>query len=248
MNKIDTQYILQIPAQLWIGNHGILEKQTHTMLQKLFCATKGCTACTTCKQITAHQYHTIHWLAPKKRYTLEQLDDIFETLSFALDHDQHHFFIIQHADYLSQSCSNKLLKSIEEPPPGYHFILLAERQDLIEQTIQSRCITRIFNNNQSTDNKNPLFSFFTASKLESAATFLQTLDHVDPHELESATLLDKILTYWTRYYTKSVQENKKQDINYAHHMITIFSTAMKKPPMSGSSKIFWKNLFLHAKH
>ena len=48
--------------------------------------------------------------------------------------NQHYFFVIQKADLLTLACSNRLLKPIEEPPAGYHFIFLSESLDQIIPT------------------------------------------------------------------------------------------------------------------
>src|SRR3989304_10195560 len=85
------------PAQLWFGSHEYLVTQATHFLQKVFCTNNGCTRCITCKQILEKQYHTIVWLYPEKSYTLEELSLIFSTISFALEPDQHFFFIIQKA-------------------------------------------------------------------------------------------------------------------------------------------------------
>lgn len=47
------------------------------------------------------------------------------------------FFIIENADTMSEICQNKLLKSLEEPPPCACFILCACGKLL--QTVESRC-------------------------------------------------------------------------------------------------------------
>ena len=46
--------------------------------------------------------------------------------------------IVWMADEMNPACANKLLKIIEEPPPKTLFILIAESQDKILQTILSR--------------------------------------------------------------------------------------------------------------
>ena len=56
-----------------------------------------------------------------------------------------------YADFLTEACSNSLLKSVEEPPTGYHFIFLAERLSQILPTIQSRCMIKsLYEEDQST--------------------------------------------------------------------------------------------------
>ncbi|MCX7993720.1 MAG: hypothetical protein N2651_08645, partial [Fimbriimonadales bacterium] len=49
------------------------------------------------------------------------------------------FVIIEEANRLNPAAANALLKTLEEPPPRYHFILTAPASDLLLQTILSRC-------------------------------------------------------------------------------------------------------------
>ena len=54
-------------------------------------------------------------------------------------------FLIWHAEKLNTAASNKLLKSLEEPPPQTIFILISEKKDLLIKTILSRVISLKFN-------------------------------------------------------------------------------------------------------
>jgi DNA polymerase-3 subunit delta' len=49
-------------------------------------------------------------------------------------------FIVRRAEELSQSAANALLKTLEEPRPGTHFILLTARGDRLLDTIRSRTL------------------------------------------------------------------------------------------------------------
>ena len=51
------------------------------------------------------------------------------------------FFIIEDADRLNESSSNALLKTLEEPPPTSHLVLLTSRPATLLPTIRSRCQT-----------------------------------------------------------------------------------------------------------
>lgn len=49
------------------------------------------------------------------------------------------FFIIEDADRLNESSSNAFLKTLEEPPPTSHLVLLTSRPSALLSTIRSRC-------------------------------------------------------------------------------------------------------------
>src|SRR3954449_11876423 len=49
-------------------------------------------------------------------------------------------FVIEGADTMNDQAANKLLKTLEEPPPFAHLVLLTNRLGNILQTIRSRCL------------------------------------------------------------------------------------------------------------
>lgn len=235
------------PAQLWVGPITELINHVHTYMQQRWCQKGGCTTCATCKLIAQHQYHSTLWVAPQGNYTREELEVVFDTLKFALDEGQEFFIVIQHADHLTASCYNSLLKSIEEPPHGYHFLLLAEKIGAVAPTIRSRCTISQFYSSQNELGNHPLIKFFTKPEYENPTDFLQALDSTNPDELETVELIDKLAQYWTLRYKEALKENNTQKCSSAQRIIEIVYNALENPPMSGSSKLFWKDLFLQIK-
>lgn len=230
------------PAQLWIGRHDNALQEVEQFLQKMLCKNNACHTCITCMQIREKQHHALMWLHPEKNYTIDQLEDLFAALTFQLQPDELFFFIIQKADFLSPACANKLLKPMEEPPTGYHFILLAERAELILPTIKSRCAIYSLNNAPSAHDSHPIYECFT-KKLVPADEFSKIVDTSALNERESVELLDTILHYWlSQYKTNScLPENNLTTITA---IINALESAHLQPPMPGSSIIFWRNLYL----
>lgn len=219
------------PAQLWIGSHDNALHKVEQFLQQMLCKNSGCNTCTTCMQIREKQHHALMWLHPEKNYTLDQLDDLFATLSFQLQPDELFFFIIQKADFLTPACANKLLKPMEEPPRGYHFILLAEHAEQILPTIRSRCVVYTLETTTAPHSSHPLFENFT-TKYSTSAEFSKIIDSANINERESIELLDQIIRYWlTTDPTLFL-------------LITKLQQAQLHPPMPGSTTIFWRNLYL----
>jgi DNA polymerase-3 subunit delta' len=54
--------------------------------------------------------------------------------------EQARVFIVRQADELSTSAANALLKTLEEPPPSTHFILITSRERELLDTIRSRTL------------------------------------------------------------------------------------------------------------
>lgn len=224
------------PAQLFIGPSEQTVQMVKQLLQKILCQHNSCNICRICMQIREKQHHAIMWLHPQKSYTLDDLDDLFDKLAFQLQSNELFFFIIQKADFLTTVCANKLLKPMEEPPTGYHFILLAEHPEQILPTIKSRCIVHTLNNIQIPTISHPLFEIFT-KKLVASNEFAKILDATQINERESIELLDQIINYWLEMYQKS------HDPNFLP-LIQKLQKAQLQPPMPGSSTTFWRNMYL----
>jgi len=232
------------PAQLWIGNHTHLIKKTTQTLQALFCKDNGCKRCKTCELIDKQQHHSSIWLKPEKMYTRDDIKVIFDTISFKLEDDQKLFFIIQHADFLTAACANSLLKSVEEPPEGYHFIFLAERQSQILPTIQSRCMIHSFYEHGAYEHQKQIIDIFKSEKICTPAAFLKILDEEKPNEKETIEIIDILLKHWFKQFRSAIEHNDQKKYQLAHATVTKLKTALQSPPMPGSSKIFWRNLYL----
>lgn len=243
MNSDKTSHIIP-PAQLWIGSHDALANEAHQYLQQFFCAHGGCGTCVICLQIRQQQHHGSIWINPEKGYTLEALTIIFETLAFSLQQDQHIFFVLQKADYLTTACANSLLKSLEEPTRGYHFLLLAQRLDGLLPTIQSRCIIKTFATQSVDPAYEQLFSLLTAPTVHDPAVFLKAIDQSKINERESSELLDSLFVHWQKSYAASINKSDKAAQRTALAKLEVLKAALLEPPMPGSSKLFWKNIFL----
>ena len=71
--------------------------------------------------------------------SVHESEEIIKKLSLRSYEGGYKVMIIWMAEEMNPSCANKLLKIIEEPPNNTLFILLAETQEKMLQTIISRC-------------------------------------------------------------------------------------------------------------
>ena len=234
------------PAQLWVGNHEHILEKTKQWLQNIYCLHEGCTTCTSCRAIADEQHHSTMWLHPENNYSLEDIAPILSTLSFGLDQNELYFFIITKADFLTTACSNSLLKSLEEPPPGYHFILLAQRPEALLSTIRSRCVLHSFYSpNEPSHHR--LYTLFSARQSIPPLQFLKELDQLKIQDQESFELIDQLLFFWIGESKKALASQEYAAYAKAQQMIDLFKKSLLMPPMPGSSTLFWKNLFLQIK-
>lgn len=75
---------------------------------------------------------------------VDEAQDIVKALSLKSYEGGYKVMIIWMAEKMNDSCANKLLKLIEEPPQKTLFLLLTEEEENIIQTIRSRCQTLHF--------------------------------------------------------------------------------------------------------
>lgn len=228
------------PAHLIIGNPVANKEYAHQFLMRLWCPS-ACTVCHTCMNIRQEQYHNLLWIKPTNYYTKEDLAPLFNTISFSLDPNQQFFFVLESADLMTQSCANSLLKSIEEPPLGYHFLLLAQRLDNIPLTIRSRCIITQLHSKPDTFATHPLYLLFTSTSKQNSSELIRVLEQPIT-EQETAELIDALILFWSDRYIEGIKKNTPEKT--VKKKVDILTAQLRKLPMPGSSKLFWKNLFL----
>ena len=231
------------PAQLWVGSHDNLVENVELFLRETFCKNGGCRTCSTCKGIRLKEHYAVLWLSPEKQYKVDDLEVIFETVKFGLDDNELFFIILEKSDFLTPACANRLLKPLEEPPPGYHFILLAERINRILPTIKSRCVIKHFAKEETEEHNHPVYKILTYNFAHSTPEdFLRAVDRTPPNDIESIELLDAITSFWINKYKKNVLSCT--EAQQEEHIINCLKKASRKKPMPGSSKIFWRNVYL----
>lgn len=248
--SIEATYITHHPAYLFIGASDFIFEKTLTLLQNFFCSQKqsqACQTCTGCRKVSTFQHESIMWLDPEKQYTIQDLQPIFSTISYALEPSDHYFFVLQKAQTLGLSCSNALLKSLEEPPRGYHFILLSQRADLILPTIKSRCMIYQQENMPAHYALASLRPFFTTVDFQDPIAFLKELETLNPTEWECFDFLDQLIWHWTGQYKKAINNRMSKEISDIQSTLAILHNALGATPMAGGGKLFLKNLFLQIK-
>ncbi len=236
------------PAYLWIGSDTELTTKALSFIKSHVCKQAksrpgGCTTCIDCAKVERKQHHLLLWVAPENTYTISLIEEVLQKIVFALERDEHFFIVFEHAELFNTSCANSLLKSLEEPPPGYHFILLAPRTEGILPTIRSRCITQVFK--QHTEQlKHSLFSYFTPVTISTVQEFTKELERVKMAEREIQPFLDQLTDFWYLFLKEGYAHHNEHDIKKAYKALEILHNARALPVMPGSSKIFLKNLYL----
>ncbi|HEV2813728.1 MAG TPA: hypothetical protein VGW10_10800 [Solirubrobacteraceae bacterium] len=82
------------------------------------------------------------WVAPTSSAGL-LVGDVNEAIVGAASHTpfeaRRRVFVVEQADTLNDQAANRMLKTLEEPPPYAHLLLLTERPGKVLPTIASRC-------------------------------------------------------------------------------------------------------------
>lgn len=128
-------------ACLFVGVEGIGKMLAAKFVaQKMLCQQQtACGQCGKCQRVLLEQSEDVCFVKPEGDVIkIEQIRSAMDFLSLkALS--THRFVIIDGADQMTSQAANALLKSLEEPPMGSYFILLASQPARLLPTIRSRC-------------------------------------------------------------------------------------------------------------
>ncbi|MEH7354727.1 DNA polymerase III subunit delta' [Neobacillus drentensis] len=133
-------------AYLFEGMRGTEKKEVGLLLTKaLFCESliegyKPCEECNNCRRINSGNHPDVHIVEPDGlSIKVDQIRNLQAEFSKKGVESLKKVYLISHADKMSVSASNSLLKFLEEPSPGTVAFLLTEQQQQILPTILSRC-------------------------------------------------------------------------------------------------------------
>lgn len=108
----------------------------------------ACGRCRSCLQLAAGTHPNLFWInvdrdektgKEKRDISIEQLRDLSGRLALSSHYGGAKIAVIDPADAMNVAGVNALLKTIEEPPPATHIILISERPQALAATLRSRC-------------------------------------------------------------------------------------------------------------
>lgn len=111
------------------------------LAQGALCPHGACGACEDCQRAERRTHPDVHCLRPESAqgYLVGQVRDLIDDLALAPIRASRKVYILDEAEQLTSATANALLKSLEEPPDGVLFILLATARDAVLPTVLSRC-------------------------------------------------------------------------------------------------------------
>jgi len=123
------------------------------LIQRLFCDEPGknldaCGRCKSCKRSLQNQWLDLFWLEPEssdeeKRigsYKVDTFRELKTKMGFGPSEEPFKVVVITEADRMNAAAANSILKTLEEPPPNWIFILTASDASRLLPTILSRCM------------------------------------------------------------------------------------------------------------
>jgi DNA polymerase-3 subunit delta' len=132
------------PGLLFFGEEGIGKERTAAaFVAALLCRDRnaaGCGACRDCALLRSGSHPNFLRVLPATRNILiEDVRRLQEELALKAFSDRPRAVLISPADRMTVQAANALLKTLEEPPPGTHLLLVAHGISRLPPTIVSRC-------------------------------------------------------------------------------------------------------------
>jgi len=133
-------------AYLFLGPAGIGKATVANIFARaLVCdatSSRPCDNCSSCRQAQAGTHIDLLLEKPEsqgKKITVAQVREIQRKLTYRQTSDRFRVVLIDQAGALNTDSQNKLLKTLEEPPPRTVIVLCALHPGLLLSTVRSRC-------------------------------------------------------------------------------------------------------------
>lgn len=244
-----------VTAALWLGPAHATRKAVRTYIETTISRCNGCQTCYVClmsaqdvKQQIVSAPPLVVWLKPKEHgYVREQVDEALVALDVALSEQEQSALVIEAIDQLNHATANRLLKLVEEPPPGWHILLTSDRPADILPTLRSRCIEYALADGgaeASSEGFGAAFQRLSVArawledpKTENWHTVCLYLDELPKTVPEVIRELNHLTVVWHNRWREGSDPR-------AYALLSILADMADKTPSPGGANGFWRVLCL----
>jgi DNA polymerase-3 subunit delta' len=136
-------------AYAFVGPAGVGRRLTAiAFAQTLLCPTRGCGTCGVCRRTAAGQHPDCQVIAPvpprdnpkgATAIRIEQVRELERAAALAPLEGSRKVFVLDEAERMTLPTAQALLKTLEEPPPRTHLVLILANPRALPPTVLSRC-------------------------------------------------------------------------------------------------------------
>jgi DNA polymerase-3 subunit delta' len=136
-------------AYAFVGPSGVGRRRTAlAFAQAALCATRGCGACAICRRVAASQFPDCQLIVPTPprenpkgtpTIRIEQIRELERAAALAPLEGARKVFVVDDAERMTLPTAQALLKTLEEPPPRTHLVLIVANPRALPPTVLSRC-------------------------------------------------------------------------------------------------------------
>lgn len=148
-------------SYMFIGTKGIGKKEFAKEFAKgILCMNddkKPCEECKSCIEFVNSNnpdYYEIGLLDDENSIKIETIRQMQKRVQELPIVSERKVYIIDDSEYMTKDAQNCLLKTLEEPPEFVTIILIVSNENMILNTIKSRCLKMYFNNLSENELKN----------------------------------------------------------------------------------------------
>lgn len=192
-------------AYLFCGPRGTGKTSTGRILAKAINCIKPttgglgepCNECAMCKAISEGRALDVIEIDAASHTGVDDVRDLIERVAYSTAAAKYKVYIIDEVHMLSNSASNALLKTLEEPPPHVIFILATTETHKVLPTIISRCQRFDFHRLSQKDTEEKLSRITQAENITISPEALRLVAKSARGGLRDAeNLLEQIYTYY----------------------------------------------------
>ena len=136
-------------AYAFVGPSGVGRRLTAiAFAQAALCPAQGCGTCAVCRRVAAGEYPDCHLITPTPprdnpkgapMIRIEQVRELERTAALAPHEAGRKVFVLDDAERMTLPTAQALLKTVEEPPPRTHLVLIIANPRALPPTLLSRC-------------------------------------------------------------------------------------------------------------